>query len=294
MSDHKKEKDAISGVETTGHEWDGLKELNNPAPRWWIIVFIVCVIWSIGYWVVYPAWPTLSGWTKGEFGWTEYKKLADEQSEIKAVRGAYADKIKTASLHEIQQDKQLYAFAVAGGKAMFKENCAACHGTGAQGGQGYPNLNDDDWLWGGKLDDIYTTIKYGIRSTSDKTRTSQMPAFGESLSKDDIGNVADYVLSLSGKGSANEKGKTAFADNCAACHGTEGKGNQEMGAPNLTDGIWLHGTGTKADIVSQVTSPRHGVMPTWDGRLSDDVIKELAIYVYSLGGGVKDDGAKSN
>lgn len=290
---NQKEKDQLSGVETTGHQWDGLKELNNPAPRWWLLVFLVTVVWSVGYWVVYPAWPTLSGQgnrggTVGSRGWTEYTKLAEEQAEITARRGESAAKISSHSLAEIKADPALYAFAVAGGKAMFKENCAACHGTGAQGGKGFPNLNDDDWLWGGSLDDIYTTIKHGVRSTHEETRNSQMPAFGKDgiLTADQVSNVADHVLSLSsGKGDSAE-GASIFKQNCAACHGEDGKGNRSMGAPNLSDAIWLYG-GTKEDVVAQVTSPRHGVMPTWEGRLPDEVVKELALYVHSLGGGEK-------
>ncbi|NBO17677.1 MAG: cytochrome-c oxidase, cbb3-type subunit III [Proteobacteria bacterium] len=284
MATNDKEKDALSGIETTGHEWDGIKELNNPAPRWWLIIFILTCVWAIGYWVVYPAWPTLTGNTKGSAGWTQYKKLAEEQAEIMARRGVMAEKIKAASLNSIQADPELYAFAVAGGRTLFKENCAACHGTGAQGAPGYPNLNDDDWLWGGKLEDIYKTIRVGARSTHADTRSTQMPSFNEQLKKDEIAAVAGYVLSLSGEAKATEQGAEIFAQNCAACHGKEGKGNQELGAPNLADAIWLYGN-SKEQVMAQVSNPRHGVMPTWESRLSDETIKQLAIYVHSLGGG---------
>jgi len=281
-----KEKDALSGIETTGHEWDGIKELNLPAPRWWLLVFLACCVWAVGYWVVYPAWPTLSGNTKGSYGWTQYKKLKEEQAEITARRGEFAEKVKTSSLDTIKKDPELYNFAIAGGKAAFKENCAACHGTGAEGRKGYPNLNDDEWLWGGKLADIYTTIKYGVRSASDKTRTSQMPAFGRDgmLKQAEISNIADYVLSISGGKNVNEKGKELFAKNCTSCHGETGKGSREFGAPNLTDAIWLYGN-EKQSIVAQISNPKHGVMPSWEARMSDETIKQLAIYVHSLGGG---------
>lgn len=283
MSDHK-EIDSHSGVETTGHEWDGIKELNNPAPRWWLWVFFLCIVWAIGYWVLYPAWPTMSGNTKGSLQWSSRNKLLADQSEITSRRGAFAEKIKTRSLQEIQNDPELYAFAVAGGKTMFKENCSACHGTGAQGGKGYPNLNDDDWLWGGDLDAIYKTIRVGIRSTHPDTRTSAMPPFGGILKPQQIGDIADHVLSLSNGKADNENGAALFKQNCSSCHGNDGKGGRAFGAPNLADAIWLYG-GTKQNIMQQVTAPRHGVMPTWESRLPDETIKQLTIYVHSLGGG---------
>jgi cytochrome c oxidase cbb3-type subunit 3 len=276
--------DEHSGVETTGHEWDGIKELNLPAPRWWLIVFAITCVWAVGYWVVYPSWPTLSGNTKGTAGWTSHKKLAQEQAEITQRRGEFAAQIKAHSLEEIQKDPELYAFAVAGGKTMFKENCAACHGTGAQGGRGYPNLNDDDWIWGGTLNDIYHTLKVGIRSPHEETRSSQMPVFGEMLKREEISSVADHVLSLSSGKGGNEQGAAIFKQNCASCHGDTGRGGREFGAPNLADSIWLYG-GTKAGIVQQLNAPRHGVMPNWNTRLPDETIKALTINVHSLGGG---------
>lgn len=286
----KKERDELSGVETTGHEWDGLKELNNPAPRWWLWVFFITVIWSIGYWIVYPAWPTLSGngergGTVGNFGWTEYKKLKDEQAEITARKGEYLAKFHGADFQTIQNDPELYAFAIAGGKAAFKDNCATCHGSGGAGGPGYPNLNDDDWIWGGTMDDIYQTLRYGIRSGNPDARESMMPAFGEVLSEQEIGQVADFVLTLHTGVNDQLPGYAVFQENCAACHGEDGHGIREMGAPNLSDAIWLKSDGSKGAIMSQIKNPQHGVMPAWVDRLDDDTIRQLTVYVHSLGGG---------
>ena len=284
-----REIDDVSGTETTGHEWDGLKELNRPLPRWWVWVFYATIIWSIGYWVAYPAWPTFAGYTQGMLGYSQRKAVMDEVAAGKAGQAKFVEAIDKTSLADIRKNKELLDFAVAGGRAAFKNNCAQCHGSGAQGGVGYPNLNDDDWLWGGSLDDIHKTITVGIRSTSADTRQNQMPRFGldKVLTDDQINAAAEFVLSLSGKATdqaAAGKGKQVFAENCVACHGDAGKGNPELGAPNLTDGIWLYG-GAKENIVKTIETGRGGVMPTWGGRLDPTTIKQLALYVHELGGG---------
>ncbi len=281
-----KEIDKLSGVETTGHEWDGLKELNNPAPRWGLWVFLITVIWPVGYWVVYPAWPTLSGHTKGSFGWTQYEKLKQEQGEIDTKQQAWLAKFRKASFADIKKDPELYEFARAGGAVAFKENCAACHGTGAEGRKGYPNLNDDDWLFGGSMEAIYKTLKVGIRSPHPDTRTTMMPAFGRDgiLKKDEIAAVADYVIDLNSNAADTGNGAKIFAENCASCHGAKGEGNRDMGAPKLNDAIWLYGNDRKT-LIETISNARAGVMPTWENRLNEDTLRQLTIYVHSLGGG---------
>lgn len=287
----KPEIDSVTGVETTGHEWDGLKELNNPLPRWWLWVFLITIIWSVWYWVVYPAWPTVGGHTKGMYEWTSYKKLADEQAEIKHRQDAYLKKFEKADFEEIAKDPELYAFAMAGGASAFKDNCATCHGSGGAGGKGYPNLNDDDWLWGGKVEDIYATLLHGIRSKHEDTRLSQMPAFGKEklLKKEEINAVVEYVLSLSkqsSEGKHSAAGAEIFKKNCASCHGEDGRGMQQYGAPNLTDGIWLYG-GDHDAVYNTVYNARAGMMPDWKNRLDENTIRQLAVYVHQLGGGVE-------
>jgi len=272
--------------ETTGHDWDGISEYNIPAPRWWLIVWIICIIWSVVYWFFYPTWPIPGGNSKGSLNWSQQSQLAESQAEIDAKKSVYLESISKMTTKEIQKDPKLLEFALNGGRAAFKENCAGCHGSGAQGAKGFPNLNDDDWLWGGKLEDIEQTLHYGIRSAHDKTRTSQMPSFGldKILTKKEINDVAEHVMSLSGNAPANPKGEKIFAANCVACHGAKGKGDRLVGAPNLSDKIWLYG-GEKSDIIFSVTYARAGVMPFWIGRLDENTIKQLALYVHSLGGG---------
>ncbi len=288
MSDKKIEQnnEISKKTKTTGHDWDGIQEYNIPAPRWWLIVWIVSIIWAIGYWIFYPTWPISGGNSKGILDWSQQSQLKESQREISDIKNAYLLKLEKSSFSQIKQDPQLLEFALNGGRAAFKENCAACHGTGAAGSKGFPNLNDDDWLWGGKIEDIYQTLIYGIRSGHDKTRFSQMPAFGldQILKKDEIADVAEYVLSLSTKAPYNKNGDAIFKANCVACHGTQGKGDRKIGAPNLTDAIWLYGS-DKADLLYTITYARNGVMPYWSGRLDDNVIKSLAIYIDSLGGG---------
>lgn len=289
MSEHDIERDDYTGVETTGHEWDGIRELNNPSPRWWLLVMLATIIWSVGYWVVYPAWPTLSGdgergGTEGTMGWTQYDELKESQADIFARKAAWLARFEQASFEGIRADDELLAFATAGGASAFKDNCATCHGTGGSGSAGYPNLLDDDWLWGGSVDAIHDTIRFGVRSDHDETRYSEMPAFGDMLSRDEISAIADHVLSLGAGTESTPEGKELFEMQCASCHGDNGRGVRDFGAPDLADAIWFYG-GTKADIMSQIRRPKHGVMPQWEARLDANTIRQLAIYVHSLGGG---------
>ena len=284
-----KEKDAITGVETTGHEWDGIKELNNPLPKWWLYVLYATIIWSVGYWIAMPAWPTITGYTKGVLGHSQRANVVADIAAAREAQSEFRQGIAENELEVILEDAALLEFALAGGASAFGDNCAPCHGSGAQGAKGYPNLNDDNWIWGGSLEDIHYTLHFGIRAGHEETRESEMPAFGADgiLSRDEINDLAEYVLSLSGAGEDAEaaaRGAPLFADNCAACHGDNGAGEQSLGAPNLTDAIWLYG-GEKADVVASIANSRRGVMPYWQGRLDEVTIKQLTVYVHSLGGG---------
>ena len=284
--------DKLTGTSTTGHEWDGIKELNTPLPRWWLWTFYACIVWAVGYWIVYPTWPLLTNSTQGVLGWHTRSAVVADLDQLKALRGPMMDKLGTASLQEIVNDSQLADFARTVGKTAFADNCAPCHGAGGGGGRGYPNLNDDDWLWGGKLADIENTIRHGARSTDDNGHLGRMPAFGRDglLKAAEISTVADYVRSLSGlpteAGFNAAAGKKIYADNCVTCHGENGKGNRDVGAPNLTDQIWFYGSDKKT-IMEGLQNGRGGVMPAWGGRLSDTTIKALTVYVHGLGGGEK-------
>jgi cytochrome c oxidase cbb3-type subunit 3 len=282
--------DQVSGTATTGHEWDGIKELNTPLPRWWIITFYITIVWAFGYWIAYPAWPMLWSHTTGILHYSTRADVAVELANLEKIRGDKMIVLGAASLADIEKDPALLALARARGKTVFGDNCAPCHGSGGAGAKGYPNLNDDDWLWGGTLDQIMQTIQFGARSGHEKTHEGQMLAFGKdgTLKKDQIVTVANYVRSLSGlstgQGYDASAGAKIFAENCTVCHGDAGKGNQELGAPNLADKIWLYGS-DEASIVETVTNGRSGVMPAWVGRLDPATIKAMAVYVHSLGGG---------
>ncbi len=275
---------------TTGHEWDGITELNKPLPKWWLYTFYATIVWAIGYWLLMPAWPLISSYTKGTLGYSQREVVAEELGAAKAEKAAFRDQIAASDFAAINADPELLHFALAGGEAAFGDNCAPCHGRGAQGAVGYPNLRDDVWLWGdGSVDSIQTTILHGIRADDPKTRTSQMPAFGRTriLTEPQISDVAEYVLSLSGKSDdkvAAERGAKIFADNCAACHGSNAKGNPELGAPSLSDALWLY-SGDKLTVMETIRNGRNGMMPAWANRLDPEQVKELAIYVHSLGGG---------
>jgi cytochrome c oxidase cbb3-type subunit 3 len=289
MAGHK-EIDAVTGVETTGHVWDGdLKELNKPLPRWWLYVLYACIVWSIGYWVVYPAWPLLDGYTRGTLGYSQRGEVMKDLMAAKAGQEKLAAAIAQRTPAEIEKDVDLMEFVMRGGATQFANNCAPCHGRGAQGFKGYPNLNDDDWLWGGSLEEISRTLRFGIRSGHPETHESAMPRFGtdQILTNAQISDVAKFVISLSAMSNdaaASARGRAIFAEQCAACHGAEGKGTAEMGAPNLTDGIWLYG-GSQSDVEETIRTGRSGMMPAWDGKLDAVTIKMLSIYVHSLGGG---------
>jgi cytochrome c oxidase cbb3-type subunit 3 len=292
VADEHKEIDPLTGTVTTGHDWDGIHELNTPLPRWWLWTFYLTIVWAIGYWVVYPAWPLLTNSTQGVLGWHTRSAIVADLDELNVQRGPMMVKLTNASLADIAKDPQLSDFARALGRTAFADNCAPCHGAGGGGGKGYPNLVDDDWLWGGKLADIENTIRHGARSGDKDDHEGNMPAFGREgmLKANEISAVADFVRSLSGLSVEKDAdiafGKTVFAANCVTCHGPEGKGNRELGAPNLTDKIWLYGP-DKATIVQGIVNGRGATMPAWGGRLNDATIKSLAIYVYSLGGGEK-------
>lgn len=283
--------DAATGQSLNDHEWDGIHELNTPLPRWWVNIFYATILWSIGYWIVYPAWPLVSDYTKGVFGYSSRAAVQVELDALQAKRTTQAAGLKDAALEQIRTDANLSRIALAQGKAAFGDNCSPCHGVGGAGTKGYPNLNDDDWLWGGKLSDIETTLKNGIRvAGNDNTRLSVMSAFGRDgvLKKEEVRAVANHVRALAKlepeKGADLALGKKVFGEQCVSCHGDEGKGNQELGAPNLTDNIWLFGSDVEA-IYESVYNGRAGVMPAWAGRLDPVTIKALTVYVHSLGGG---------
>lgn len=282
--------DQPTGTETMGHEWDGIEELNTPLPRWWLWAFYASIAWAAVYVVLYPAWPLIHRATAGTLGWTSTGQLEAELSQQRAARAPLMRAIAETPIEQLADKPQLMQAAIEGGRAAFKVSCTQCHGSGAAGSKGYPNLNDDDWLWGGDLATIQYTITHGVRQPDhDATRMSQMPAFGKDgiLTSDQIADVVAHVRTISGQqkpDAASRRGAVLFEQNCAACHGPDGKGNRAVGAPNLTDAIWLYG-GDAETLTQTITNARYGVMPRWGNHLDPVTIKMLAAYVHALGGG---------
>lgn len=286
----KKRLDEATNTETVGHEWDGIEELNTPLPRWWLWTFYATVAWGLAYTIAYPAWPMVSRATAGVLDWSSRGELEKQLAAEETKRAPLLKAIGATPISKLQQNPQLFQAAVEGGRAAFRVNCVQCHGSGATGSKGYPNLNDDDWLWGGDIEAIHTTIDKGIRQPGhDDTRMSQMPAFGRDglLPPDQIADIVAFVRTVSDQqrpDAAAQRGKALFAINCAACHGNDAKGNRAVGAPNLTDAIWLYG-GDEETLTQTIYGSRNGVMPRWGEKLDPVTVKMLTAYVHSLGGG---------
>lgn len=285
--------DPVSGRVTTGHEWNGITELDTPVPRGVLMFLIVTHIFAVLWWFVMPTWPLGTTYTRGLLGTDQHKIIAERMAEANASRASWVDAIDAKSYDDILADAQLMKVVNETGHRLFGDNCAACHGREGQGGRNFPDLADRDWLWGGSPETIAETISVGINSTNPDSRVAQMPAFGKDqmLEPAQLHDVALYVHSLSNPGDATSEnaaaiqaGHEVFAANCVACHGDDAKGSTDVGAPNLTDSTWIYG-GDLASITTTLYGGRQGHMPTWDKRLSPADIKILALYVHSLGAG---------
>jgi len=275
--------------ETMGHEWDGIKEYNNPIPLWWKTTFIACIVYSIGYMIYYPSIPFAGkdGFFAGIAGWSQFKELKDEISDAKLQTKDLDDKISKLTIEQIESDPELKEYAIATGKSRFAVSCSQCHGLGANGNKGVANLLDDEWIWGSDIENIKYTITNGVRDyVNDDTRSGEMSAFGldEILDKKEIKDVVRYVQVLAYNASENAKsdrGKVIYEENCAVCHGDAGEGNQELGAPALNNQVWLY-DGDRKTLIETITEGRAAKMTSFKELLSEDDIKRLVVYVRSL------------
>ena len=277
---------------TTGHSWDGIEEYDNPMPRWWLWTFYLTIIWAVIYMILYPAWPLMTRATSGLLGYSSRGEVAAEIARFDAQNQVWFDRLNSTELAAIHEDRELQSFAVNAGASVFRAQCSQCHGSGGAGVQasGFPNLLDDEWLWGGTIEDIHLTVRYGIRNEDHAdARWSEMPAFGRDGLLDDteIDQVVHFVLRLSGQqadATLASAGAEIFEMNCASCHGERGEGDPFMGAPALNSAIWLYG-GSYEAIRESVYNSRFGIMPGFAGRLRDAEIRAVAAYVHQLGGG---------
>jgi cytochrome c oxidase cbb3-type subunit 3 len=290
------ERDDVSGVNTTGHEWDGLKELDTPLPRWWLFTFYATIVAAIVYWVLMPAWPMVNGYTKGILGFSDRSNVAADVQSLRAARAPMFERLANATAADLAGDPALQEFARAAGESVFGDNCQTCHGAGGAGAPGFPVLADDVWIWGGSLAEIEHTLRVGVRSTHPDTRLSQMPAFGRDqfLTAAQIADVTEHVITLSAarqrltpNAAAAARGATIYQEQCASCHGPTGAGDRRVGAPSLNDDLWLYG-GTRAEIKRQIELGRGGVMPSWERRFDAGTLRALAFYVHQMGGGEPD------
>lgn len=279
--------DKVTGTETVGHEWDGIEELDTPMPRWWLICWVISIVWAIGYVILYPAWPMVERATEGTLGWSSRGEFAAEMKLAEEGRADFRALLAATPLADLPlpENEPLLQQAVAGGRAAFDVNCIQCHGSGAAGSKGYPNLNDDDWLWGGDINTIHYTIANGIREPGHEgTRNSIMPPFEGAFDSAQMDALIGHVISLREGSASSPIGAQLYADNCAACHGADGTGDRTQGAPNLADAVWLYGA-SEEEIRTQIVEPRLGMMPRWEHRLDAATVKMLAAFVYSRGGG---------
>lgn len=289
-----KEVDPYTGTETTGHNWNGIKELDTPVPRAVLLFIIVTHVWAVIYWVLMPTWPLVFTYTKGLLGIDQRDTVEERLQANEAARSTWLDQVEALSYDEIAADETLMARVSETGHQLFGDNCAMCHGRDAQGNAGYPNLVDGDWLWGdGSPEAIAETVRVGINARHDETRFAQMPAFGreQMLTGQEVRASAAYVYSLSHPDYATpenlpqiEAGSELYAANCAGCHGETATGDRDTGTPNLVDDTWIYG-GSIDMIVASIHGGRQGHMPSWDGRLAPEAMKMLALYVHSLGEG---------
>ncbi|ROT97771.1 cytochrome-c oxidase, cbb3-type subunit III [Histidinibacterium lentulum] len=316
MSDQHKDPNKDPNIpDTTGHSWDGIEEYDNPLPRWWLWIFYATIVWGVIYTIAYPAWPLVNRATAGVLGFSTRAQVADQIAEAEMANAELNAQLASADLRTLTEDETLHSYAVNMGAAVYRAQCSQCHGSGAAGAVGFPNLIDDAWIWGGRIDEIAWTVAHGIRNEdSPDARWSQMPAFGadDLLSRDEINQVVQHVLAISGQDHDADlaaAGEEVFLDNCASCHGNEGMGSlmatrefqaedpdgeyfpddERTGAPNLTDAIWVFG-GDEAAIYQSVYYSRFGVMPAWldefrQPGLTQAEVNAVAAYVHQLGGG---------
>jgi cytochrome c oxidase cbb3-type subunit 3 len=285
------ERDPATGRETTGHEWNGIKELDTPVPRGVLMFLIVTHLWAIAWWFLVPAWPLGTTYTKGLLGVDQHTTVEARVVEGQRGRSAWMARLESEPYDSIMADEALMQTVRHTGRQLFGDNCAACHGRDGKGGSNYPDLTDDDWLWGGGPELIEQTMRVGINTAHPDSRIGQMPAFGrdQMLEPDQVRNVAAYVYSLTNPDYSTPQnvdrisaGREVFVTTCAPCHGDNAAGNRDVGAPNLTDAYWIYG-GTLDSIITSVHAGRQGHMPTWDERLTIAEIRTLALYVHDLG-----------